>query len=72
MYAFTTRVCYTRDMPTSIAGMRVRVVAPAFKVHACVTLPLVGTVHKCNYLWEKQKSIFIRYIQILHYIEIPK
>ena len=41
----TARVCYTRNTPFSITGTHVGVAAPTCKVHACVTLPLVGTVH---------------------------
>ena len=39
-----TRMCYTRDTSFSIADTHVGVVAPVCKVHAFVTLPLVGTV----------------------------
>ena len=46
VYAFTTGVCYTSDTPFSITGTHVGVVAPVCKVHACVMLPLVGTVRK--------------------------
>ena len=44
VYAFTARVRYTCNTPFFIADMRVGMVAPTCKLHACVTLPLAGTI----------------------------
>ena len=45
VFAFTACVRNTCNTPFSIAGTCVGMVAPACKVHTCVTLPLVGTVY---------------------------